>query len=296
MCNEFQADHNNLDSQNLGDLYNFIKKRLSRAGIENSAFEARFIIENRTALDWSSIIAKPEIIIKRPLIALINEDIKKRLAGIPLHRIYGKREFWGLDFEINSSTLDPRADTETLVEIALAVSRKNKPASILDIGTGSGCILISLLKELPGTSGVGVDLSFDAVACAMKNAKNHGIGSNVGFFCGSWLDAIKGQFDLIVSNPPYICSSVIPNLEKEVREHDPILALDGGADGLQAYCEIFSSLKNILSKDGVALFEIGYDQEKSIMRLADKYRLCAKHPHRDIAGRARVVEISCGDK
>jgi release factor glutamine methyltransferase len=201
--------------------------------------------------------------------------------------------------------LDPRPDTETLVEIALKIAKKEiekkfhvkqKTAEILDLGTGSGCILIALLTELPYAHGVGVDLSYETLKIAALNAKTHGIGNRVSLICGSWAQALQARFDLIVGNPPYIASSSLPNLETEVRNHDPILALDGGKDGLEAYRNIFSSLPRLLKTNGKALFEIGFDQEDDIVRLGRESRIRIEGVHRDLAGRARVVEISCGDK
>ena len=171
-----------------------------------------------------------------------------------------------------------------------------QPVEILDLGTGSGCILIALLSELRESSGIGVDLSPKAIQIAHENAKTNDVDARIQWICGSWADAIDGQFDLIVSNPPYIASSVIPNLDPEVRNHDPILALDGGMDGLQAYKIIFSQLPRLLKKGGRAFLEIGFDQERSIARLSEDSRIRIERIHPDLAGLPRVVEITRGDK
>lgn len=283
-------------SATLGALYHSIKKKLYEGGIEHSGFEARLIIEKRTGLDQAVLICEPERRVGPSQISKIMDDISQRLSGKSLYRIHGAREFWGLEFEIGPETLEPRPDTETLVNVALPLFGAVGPASILDLGTGSGCILLSLLKEWPSSEGIGVDLSYETLMVALRNAKRLGFEDRARFICGSWAEAIKWPFDLVVSNPPYIVRSEIPGLAPEVREHDPILALDGGEDGLEAYRQIFFDLRRLISPTGTALLEIGSEQEESVMRLAEKSGFSIRKAHRDLAGRARVVEISCGDK
>ena len=259
-------------------------------------FEARLIIEERTSYELSDIIINPDAIISDAQYSNILSDVEQRIAGKPLSRIYGQREFWGLEFQISEDTLDPRPDTELIIELALKRFSKDAPLRILDLGTGSGCILISLLSEFGESIGYGVDLSFGAVKMAQLNAAKNNVNNRASFICGSWVDAISGKFDLIVSNPPYISNQIIPTLSKEVRNHDPILSLDGGVDGLEPYKIIFPKLKNLLHDGGIALFEIGYDQEKDIMRLAEESRFMQRCVHLDLAGNPRVVDISSGDK
>ncbi len=283
-------------SDTIGGLYKHIRGLLLGAGIDNPAFEARLVIEKRTGLDQAVLISEPGRLVPIAQKNRILEDIQRMAQGEPLHRIFGEREFWGLTFAIGTETLEPRPDTETLVEAALKLFGAAPPSAILDLGTGSGCILLSLLKEWPSCEGLGVDLSYETVKVARANAQSLGLSSRARFICGSWGEALGARFSLIVSNPPYIARDVIPTLERCVREHDPILALDGGEDGLDAYRKIFFSLERHLLPGGTALFEIGFDQEESIVRLAEKYRCSARCVYRDLAGRARVVEISCGDK
>ncbi|MCA9018276.1 MAG: peptide chain release factor N(5)-glutamine methyltransferase, partial [Planctomycetaceae bacterium] len=185
---------------------------------------------------------------------------------------------------------------EVLVERALAIFSERGPAAILDMGTGSGCILISLLSRFLDSYGVGLDLSYGALLTARRNAARNGVLNRSGFICGSWGDSLGKKFDLVVSNPPYIANHVIPSLQEEVRDHDPILGLDGGADGLQAYRDIFSGLNSLLAPDGKALLEIGFDQGDSVMRLAEDSGFCVEGVWPDYAGLPRVVEISSGDK
>ena len=285
----------------LKSLYRYIIDQFKNVGLDTPDLDARLIITERTEYDWSDIITRPDADINDNEYASIMSDIKQRLSGKPLSRIYGQREFWGLPFKLSDATLDPRPDTELIIEIALDRFSKNKPLRILDLGTGSGCILISLLTEFPDSIGFGVDLSLDAVKTASENAVQNRCMERAHFVCASWGDALSAHtsadsFDLIVSNPPYITSQVIPTLAQEVQNHDPILSLDGGNDGLQAYKKIFSQIKSLIHDDGFALFEIGYDQDKDVMRLAEDSGFALRTVHVDISGNPRVVEISCGDK
>lgn len=286
----------NSSVKTLKDVYRHIKTTLQDAGIEDFDLEARYIILHRSGYDFGEIIAKPDIILDSDLLLRITEDVEKRLSRMPISRIYGEREFWGIKFDLSPDTLDPRPDTETILELSIERLDRSLPLRILDLGTGTGCILIALLHEFKNASGVGVDLSAGAVKTASSNALQANVQNRVSFVQGSWFSPVEGLFDLIVSNPPYISNQVIPTLTPEVRNHDPILALDGGGDGLDAYRSIFSLLKNYLSPSGLALFEIGYDQCEQVSRLAEEYSLSVRGVHLDLAGQPRVVEISCGDK
>ena len=258
--------------------------------------EARLILTRRTPYDWGDLATQPDILLKDEQIALILADMHQRQAGVPLSRVYGEQEFWGLSFLLSPDTLDPRSDTETIIDLAKLRFREKAPERILDLGTGSGCLLIALLHEFKSSFGFGLDLSFDALQMARRNANRNHVADRSVFCCANWTQPIAAKFDLIVSNPPYISNQIIPELDPEVRNHDPILALDGGEDGLKAYRQIFSDLNSVLLSDGIALFEIGYDQGESVMRLAGEYGFLHTTLHRDLAGLARVVEISRGDK
>ena len=218
--------------------------------------------------------------------------------GSPFPASWGSGEFWGLTFKVTPATLDPRADTETLVTAALKRAREMvaKPLRILDLGTGTGCIPIALLKELPNATAVAVDISADALSVSRENAARHGVADRLEFRQGSWFDAVnQGEvFDLITSNPPYIPESDIESLSKEVRNHDPIQALSGGTDGLDAYKTILKDLKNHLDCDGFALFEIGAGQEKDLARLIEDSNMTRSESYADLAGILRVVEITMG--
>lgn len=285
----------NLPSR-LSHLYMHLKQALLAAGIDTAERDTRLMIRRHTGFDWSDFVTSPEQGVTRDHLSLIESDVERRLSGMPLSRMYGERGFWGLDFKLNPHTLDPRPDTETLVEAALNNLSKTPPATILDLGTGSGCILIALLSEWKDAHGVGIDRSFDAVIQARENAVMNGVDGRAHFCCGSWVDAIDARFDLIVSNPPYISNRDIPYLSPEVKNHDPILALDGGDDGYDAYREILMKMKDLMNPGATALLEIGYGQETEVVRLAINAGLLVKDVHPDLSGIARVVEISRGDK
>lgn len=247
------------------------------------------MLEERLGLSWADLIAKGEREVES---AAVESDLRRRLGGMPLGRIYGRKMFYGMEFRLSTATLEPRADTEILVDIALQKHKKAPPAEILDLGTGTGCILLALLKYWPQCRGVGVDKSPEAIQTAAQNAADHGLEARASFLCGDWASELQNQFDLVVSNPPYIESRVIETLSGEVKNHDPILALDGGMDGMDAYEIIFSQLPSILKPGGMALFEIGYDQSRKISRLSKDHGFILENIHADSAGRARVAEIS----
>ncbi len=216
-----------------------------------------------------------------------------------MSRIFGEKEFWGLSFYINEYCLDPRPETETLIEAILkATPNKKTPLNIVDFGTGSGCILISLLHEFPNARGIGVDISPDALEVAHHNAQALDVINRVTFVCSDWGKALpqENQFDIIVSNPPYIESDVILTLDKEVSHFDPSLALDGGKKGLNTYEILIPQIKFFLKQGGKAFFEIGKGQEADILRLVEKTHATLRALHPDLAGIVRGVEISCGDK
>lgn len=288
MCNKIQT---------LGALYRYIADLFEKAGLDTPALDARYMINNRLGYSWADLVAQPERKITSEEWLCISPDIQKRLEGCPVSRIYGEREFWGLAFEINEHTLDPRPDTEVLVQAALDCYKGCvPPVTILDLGTGSGCILTALLSEWADSRGVAVDRSFESLRTARRNASRHGVGGRSRFLCGDWGDALRGRFELIVSNPPYIRDSDIPNLSKGVRAYDPIPALSGGNDGLKAYKKILGDIKQLLSSDGKAFLEMGFDQEVDLTRLAGDSRIRVEKVYPDLSGKPRVVEMSCGDK
>lgn len=192
--------------------------------------------------------------------------LKRRLEGEPLSKIRGEREFWGLPFYVTQDTLDPRPDTETLIEAVLEqFPDRQKPYRILDLGTGTGCIIIALLKEYPNAIGVGVDCSENALSVAQRNGQRHDLDHRLSWAISDWGQGLEDQFDIIVSNPPYIANH--EPLEKNVLNHDPHLALFGGKDGLDAYRRIFFSIPPLCHMHTFVFLEIGYQQSISVSKL-----------------------------
>ncbi len=220
--------------------------------------------------------------------------VTRRAGGEPVSRIVGNREFYGRNFEIDGSTLDPRADTETLVDAALEALRSSRAVAprVLDLGTGSGCILITLLAEHLAATGVGVDRDERALRIAKRNAQRHRVGHRASLVCGDWFDAISERFDVIVTNPPYIRTANIAALAPEVRLHDPRLALDGGRDGLDAFRRIVAGAGPALSEGGRMIFEVGDGQAGSLRAILcragfDGLETIAEY--RDLSGIVRCV-------
>ena len=302
----------------LAEIYNNLKKSLSE-------LEARYLIEAVTGLESADFIARPDKELPQEQIDQINAYTARRLKGEPLSKILGVKEFWGIEFIVNKHVLDPRPDTETLIEAVLDWVKSNsviarsevtkqshegerlprslhslamtKNFKILDLGTGTGCIPISLLSELSHATAVAVDISDEALNIARQNAEKHKMSDRIEFRKGDWLEGLEGEsFDIITSNPPYIPESDIENLSVEVKNHDPIMALSGGKDGLDDYKKIIFSLKNKLNGKNRAFLEIGFGQLESLTRLVDESNLLLCDSRADIAGIPRVVEISCGDK
>ncbi len=224
---------------------------------------------------------------------LVRAALDRRAMGEPVARILGAWEFWGLPFVLVPETLVPRPDTETVVEAALAaLPDRTAPLRILDLG--SGCILVALLSELPRAVGIGLDRSEPALRAARTNAIANGTGGRALVACGNWCDPLRGPFDLVVSNPPYIAAGDIPGLDREVAQHDPRAALDGGADGLDAYRQILGSLgRGRLLKPGApAVVEIGYDQAEAVRTIGIAAGLRVAKLSRDLPGHDRALTFT----
>ena len=210
-------------------------------------------------------------------------------SGKPLSKIIGEREFWSLPFHVNQHVLDPRPDSETLVsQILQRFPDKNVALNILDLGTGSGCLIITLLHEYQNATGSAADISPHALDIARKNAARHGVNSRLKFVHSSWFDKVEGKFDLIISNPPYIPSKDIADLDIAVKDHDPLLALDGGEDGLAPYRMILSQAKHYLNPQGIIVFEIGYNQGPDLVNLSTQHGFQAS-VYKDLAGHDRCI-------
>ncbi|SDM74897.1 [protein release factor]-glutamine N5-methyltransferase [Methylobacterium phyllostachyos] len=265
---------------------------LEAAGFNGAAGDARFLLLGTLGLEASDLLLAGEMPLSPEEAASLDAALARRLSGEPVARILGAWEFWGLPIRLTAETLVPRPDTEILVEAALAaLPNRNAILRCLDLGTGSGCILAALLSELPRAFGIGLDRSTAALAMARHNLVANGFGGRAAVVISDWCDALRGHFDLIVSNPPYIARAVIPTLDREVRVHDPVRALDGGIDGLDAYRRIFDGVRSrgLLAAGGTLALEIGYDQADTVSDLAKAAGFSHRGLTRDLAGHDRVL-------
>jgi release factor glutamine methyltransferase len=264
--------------------------RFSALGYDDAQREATLLMTGVCPLRMAELIAAPEAPLGEAA-AQLAAAAARRFAGEPLSRILGRREFWSLEFAISPDVLDPRPDTETIVEAALAVfaSRRTEPLRVLDLGIGSGALLCALLSELPEARGIGIDLSEGAAAAARANVAALGFSDRAEVRVGDWTAGLAGPFDLVVANPPYVRTGDIAFLERETRVHDPRLALDGGADGLDSYRALAPDIARLLAPTGRFFVEVGVGQADSVKALADAAGLVDLATHRDLAGVARVV-------
>jgi release factor glutamine methyltransferase len=262
------------------------------AGIESPELDARVLIGHALGLDHAGLISAAAQPISAADVERVESFVRRRLAGEPVARIIGTREFWGLPFIVTPDVLVPRPETETVVETALALISPDRTTSprILDIATGSGAILLALLSALPNARGAGTDIDRQALRVARRNAAQLGLADRANFIASNFGSALSGRFDVVVSNPPYIATSEIARLDRDVRDHDPRLALDGGPDGLSAYRSITADAVRLLAPGGYLVLEIGRGQENDVARLLTNAELVlVGEPRRDLAGIARVL-------
>lgn len=263
--------------------------RLKAAEVEAPNREARVLLAHALEVDQAAIIGYPERAVPdpAPFLALV----ERRVQGVPTAQLLEQREFWSLPFRVTPDTLIPRPETETLVEAALAAlnGQGSTAPMILDLGTGTGCLLLSLLSESPGARGVGIDRSAAAAEVARGNAEQLGLADRAHFLVSDWAAALSGRFDIVVSNPPYIASDEINDLQPEVAQHEPKLALDGGGDGLACYRAIVPELPRLLRPRGAVFLEVGSGQWKSVATLLEPAGLKVSKPIQDLAGISRCV-------
>ena len=267
------------------ELFEYGKKQLEDAGIEEAALDARLLLEYICHTDRNALLVHGDSVRSNLEEQFYRMVIEKRAQRIPLQHITGQQEFMGLTFKVNEHVLIPRQDTEILVEEAMRYLSDGM--RILDICTGSGCILLSLLKYSNECEGLGVDISDDALAVARENAQNLGLETE--FRHSDLLEKVEGKFDMIVSNPPYIETAVIDTLMPEVREHEPMLALDGREDGLYFYRRIVEQCTSYMTRGARLFFEIGYDQDEAVKDMMIHKGFCEVEIIKDYAGLDRVV-------
>lgn len=264
--------------------------RLKAAGIDSPAIDARLLLEAATGAGRVEILTDPYRAVPDDQMAMLDGYVERRLKREPVSRILGRKAFWKIMLNVTPDVLSPRPDTETLLDIALLAFEPHRVFSVIDLGTGSGAILLAILAERAGATGVGTDVSSEALAVAKENAANLDLDGRAAFLRTEWAAGFGDHsFDLVVSNPPYIPSDDIPGLDPEVREHDPILALDGGPDGLMAYRELAPEIRRILKPDGIFAVEIGWDQAAAVRSLFVEAGFEGVRVVKDLGDRNRVV-------
>ncbi len=269
-----------------------LRRGFAAAGLERPGLDARILTRAAAGLSAAELALEPDRPLSEAEALTVAAYEARRLAGEPVARILGEWEFWGLPFALSPETLVPRPETETVVETALRLRpARNAPVLVADLGTGSGCLLVALLAERPLAIGVGVDRAFGALATARGNAERNAVGRRSYFAVSDWGAALRGPYDLIVSNPPYIASAIVPTLDREVVEHDPAAALDGGADGLCAYRAILADAPRLIAPGGHLVLEIGYDQAEAIPPLLAGLPLEILDLTADLSGRPRCVAL-----
>jgi len=263
---------------------------LLKGASPTAALDARLILAHALGVSGEQAIALDNVPVDEPLAEVARALAGRRREGEPVARILCEKEFYGLPFRLSAETLVPRPDTETVVDAVVTDHRRDAPISILDLGTGTGAILIALLRELPRANGLGIDKAENAVATARGNAERNGVAERATFSVGDWTANLAGRFDVVVANPPYIPSAEIPLLPVEVRNHDPHIALDGGEDGLSAIRAIVSDLARVLAEGGGAYVEIGLGQAAEVGHIAANSGFAVAF-RQDLAGIDRVAVL-----
>ena len=276
--------------QTIGSTRGEVATALAEAGFDEPRRRARRLLAIALGMTQEEVFARLDRVITEDEAERLAAVLRRALAHEPLSRIAGRREFWGIEFELAPDTLDPRPETETLIEAVLArLPDRARRYRVLDFGAGTGCLLLALLSEYPAASGLGIDRAPGAVETARRNAARLGLASRARFEIGDWGKRVCGHFDAIVANPPYIESAEMARLPREVRDYDPPLALDGGADGLDAYRTITGDLPRLLAPGGVFACEVGAGQENAVAGIIAAAGLVIEATVPDLAGIPRCI-------
>lgn len=270
---------------------------LSAAGLDNVRFEARLLLARASGLSVEQLVARGNTPAPAATVAALRALTARRVLREPMAYILGEREFWGLPFKVSPAVLVPRPDSETVIEAALALMPdRARPWRILDLGLGSGCLLLTLLHEFPAALGMGLEVSEEALTVARENAVVLGVAGRAQLVPGDWRQAawaerLAGPFDLLVSNPPYIEGTAIAGLMPDVSRFEPRLALDGGPDGLAAYRAIAAQAPQLVARGGRVLLEVGAGQASEIYKIFQSTGFTAEAPWKDLGGIDRVVSL-----
>jgi release factor glutamine methyltransferase len=266
------------------------KQRLEAAGLTGPVIDARLLVEAAADVTRADIVGDPHRLLTAGQEATLAEYLGRREQREPVSHILGRKGFWKIMLSVTPDVLTPRPDTESILDVVLPPFPEHAPWQVLDLGVGSGAILLAILAERPAAKGLGVDVSEEALAVARDNAAHLGLAGRVALLRGDWTALLgDSQFDLVVSNPPYIATEVIETLEPEVRDHEPRIALDGGPDGLMHYRVLAPEILRVLKPGGIFAVEIGYDQKDAVEALFREAGAFNVRTQRDLADRDRVV-------
>ncbi len=274
------------------ELYNQAVNKLKDQQINSAELDVRILLLNAVNISFEVFHLNPEHLITENELEKFNQFITRRMQNEPVAKIIGKKAFWNDDFIVNQQVLDPRPDSEVIIEAALKLLLdKNKPYKFADLGTGSGCLILSLLREFPYATGVAIDISTEALKVAEANAKRLSFENRITFIQQNWGDDLADKFDLIVSNPPYIPAAEINSLDRDVKLYDPQLALDGGVDGLTPYRYLAGQISQLLKKDAYAILEFGQGQGLYIRDIFEQNGYITHKMLLDLSGTERAVII-----
>lgn len=289
---QLQDNHLFAASDSLSQAVGRVAAALASAGQEEPRREARRLVAAAARIGTIGLISTPEAALGAEAASRLEDILRRRLAREPISRILGRREFYGREFELSPATLDPRPDTEVLIEAAKELICEEgwteRPLRLLDVGTGTGAIAITMLAEFPNATCLATDISSEAIETARANARRLGVADRLDFLQTRSLENIEGPFDILMSNPPYIPSAEIDGLDVEVRQYDPRAALDGGPDGLQVYRELSPGLQRVIPQ-GWAVFEVGANQASDVAGLLRSHGLRDLRTWRDLGGHTRCV-------
>jgi release factor glutamine methyltransferase len=281
---------NDSSAPTLVGAWNAARTRLQDAGVDSPVIDARLLLEAATGASRTDIITDPRRVLPAEQVAILDGYIERRARREPVSRILGRKGFWKIALSVTSDVLTPRPDTEVIVDLALKAFPEGRAFTMADLGVGSGAILLSVLAERPAARGLGTDVSLEALAVARENAANLDLNDRAVLLRTSWAEGLEdGGFDLVVSNPPYIRTAEIAELEPEVRDHEPWLALDGGPDGLDAFRLLAPEVMRLLKPGGMFAVEMGHDQAEDVRPMFEALGFEGVQVVRDLSDRERVV-------
>ena len=273
----------------LSDLQTAITKKLFDSGIETSSLDSRIILKEVFCFDEKELILNSQLIVTKNKISEVNKILARRISGEPVSKIFGKRDFYKSTFLISEDVLDPRPETELIIEIANNFILDKGYKNFIDLGTGSGCIILSILKDNKSLSALGIDISNKAINIAQKNCSNLNLEKQATFLVSNWLSKVSGSYDLIISNPPYIPSKDVDTLSANVKNYDPLISLDGGEDGLKCYRQIAEDINRVIGKNGRVVLEIGYNQAEDVIKIFESKDFIFLDKYIDINGLDRIL-------